>query len=56
MKIFYFCVIDFDPIITKTSKAPQNDRQNLKFMKDTRTHTHVLKKNARKVVQRLFIK
>ena len=34
MEIFAFCVITFDPITIKTCLAPQNDRQNLSFVKD----------------------
>ena len=34
MKIFPFCVITFEPIITKTYQAPQNGRHNLSFVKD----------------------
>ena len=34
MEIFAFCVITFEPIISKTCQAPQNDRQNLSFVKD----------------------
>ena len=49
MKIFLFCVITFEPIITKTSKAPQNDRQNLSFVKDKHTYDE---KMAKKVRQR----
>ena len=35
MEIFAFCVITFQPIINKTCLAPQNDRQNLSFVKAT---------------------
>ena len=45
MEIFTFCVITFQPIISKTCQAPQNDRRNLSFVKDN--HTFV-KKMARK--------
>ena len=34
MKIFLFCVITFEQIITKTYQAPQNGRHNLSFVKD----------------------
>ena len=37
MEIFSFCVINFEPSISKTCKAPQNDRQNLSFVKDEHT-------------------
>ena len=45
MKIFLFCVITFELIVTKTCKAPQNDHQNLSFVKDKYTYG---KKMARK--------
>ena len=35
MKPFVFFVITFDPIKILTCSAPQNDRQNLCFVKDT---------------------
>ena len=53
MEIFVFCVITFQPIIIKTCKAPQNDRQNLSFVKDKHTYG---KKLPEKIVQRSFIK
>ena len=53
MEIFAFCVITFQPIIIKTCKAPQNDHQNLSFVKDKHTHG---KKWPEKIVQRSFIK
>ena len=34
MEIFAFCVITFEPIISKTCQAPKNDRHNLSFVKD----------------------
>ena len=52
-EIFVFCAITFEPIISKTCKAPQNDRQNLTFVKDEHTYE---KKWSEKVVKRLFIK
>ena len=45
MKIFAYCVLTFEPIISKTCQAPQNDRQNLSFVKDEHTYG---KKVARK--------
>ena len=45
MEIFAYCVITFEPIISKTFQAPQNDRQNLSFVKDEHTYG---KKVARK--------
>ena len=38
MKIFLFCVITFEPIISKTCKATQNDHQILNFVKDKYTY------------------
>ena len=34
MKIFPFCVLTFEPIITKTYQAPQNGCHNLSFVKN----------------------
>ena len=45
MEIFAFCVITFEPIISKTCHAPQNDRQNISFVKDEQTYG---KKNCQK--------
>ena len=45
MEIFAFCIITFQPIVSKTYQAPQNDRQNLSFVKDDYTYG---KKMARK--------
>jgi hypothetical protein len=45
MEIFAFCIITFEPIISKTFKAPQNDRRNLSSVKDEHTYG---KKMARK--------
>ena len=53
MEIFVFCVITFEPILSKTCLAPQNDRQSLSFVKDEHTYGE---KKARKVVQRSFVK
>ena len=33
-EIFAFCIITFEPIKIQTCSAPQNDRQNLSFVKD----------------------
>ena len=33
--IFGFCVITFEPVEVQTCSAPQNDRLNLKFVKDS---------------------
>ena len=34
--IFAFCVITIEPIEVQTRSAPQNDRLNLSFVKDTK--------------------
>ena len=33
---FTFCAITFEPIEVQTRSAPQNDRLNLSFVKDTK--------------------
>ena len=38
MEIFAFCVITFEPIISKTCYAPQNVSQILSFVKDEHTY------------------
>ena len=48
MEIFAYFVKTFEPIISKTCQATQNDRQNLSFVKDE----HMAKKWPEKVVQR----
>ena len=45
MEIFAFCVINFEPSISKTCSVPKNDRQNLSFVKEEHTYG---KKMARK--------
>ena len=35
MEKITFCVITFDPIKIQTRSAPQNDRLNFSFVKDT---------------------
>ena len=45
MEVFAFCVITFKPILKVRPQAPQNDRQNLSFVKDEHTYG---KKMARK--------
>ena len=52
MVILAFCVINFEPIISKTFKAPQNDHQNLSFVKN---NIHIVKKWPETVVQRSFL-
>ena len=47
MEIFAFCVITFKPIISKTSQTPQNDRQNLSFVKDEHTYGEKMARKGR---------
>ena len=50
-EIFAFCVITFAPIISKTCEAPQNERQNLSFVKDDHTHgKEMARKGGTKVI------
>ena len=54
MKVFLFCVLTFEPIITKTCEAPQKGRQNLSFVEKLK---HMQWKNwPEKIVRRSFIK
>ena len=46
MEIFAYCVITFEPIISKTCEAPQNDRQNLSFVKDEHTYGKKVARNG----------
>ena len=39
---FAFCVITFEPIEVQTCSAPQNDRQNLVFVKDIKLSLFLL--------------
>ena len=39
---FAFCVITFEPIMIWTCSAPQNDRLNFSFVKDTYVDGKVL--------------
>ena len=50
MKIFLFCVITFEPIITKAYQAPQNGRYNLSFVKDKHTYGEKITRKRRKKV------
>ena len=45
---FAFCVITFEPIMIQTCSAPQNDRQNFSFVKDTYVDGEKLARNGRK--------
>ena len=47
-EIFVFCVMTFDPITIQTCSAPQNDRLNLSFVKDTYVDGKNLAINGRK--------
>ena len=48
MKIYLFFAITFEPIITKTCKAPVNDRQNLSFVKDKHSYDEEMARKGRK--------
>ena len=45
---FVFYVITFEPIEVQTRSAPQNDRLNLSFVKDTYVDGRKLARNGRK--------
>ena len=47
---FAFCVITFQPIEVQTCSAPQNDRQNLGFVKDIKVVVEKMTRNRRKVI------
>ena len=47
---FTFCVIPFEPIEVQTCSAPQNDRQNLGFVKDIKVVVEKMTRNRRKVI------
>ena len=47
---FAFCVITFEPIEVQTCSAPQNDRQNLVFVKDIKVVVKKMTRNLRKVI------
>ena len=47
---FAFCVITFEPIEVQTCSAPQNDRQNLVFVKDIKVVVKKMTRNRRKVI------
>ena len=50
MKIFAYCVLTFEPIMSKTCQAPQNDPQNLRFVKDEHTYGKEMARKGRKKV------
>jgi hypothetical protein len=47
---FVFCVITFEPSEVQTCSAPQNDRQNLGFVKDIEVVVEKMTRNRRKVI------
>ena len=49
MEIFMFCVITFEPIIIQTCSAPQKDRLNFSFVKDTYVGAKKMTRNGRKM-------
>ena len=53
-KIFTFCAITFEPIEVQTCSAPQNDRLNLCFVKDTYVDGKKLARNGRKTADSLL--
>ena len=46
---FAFCVITYEPIEVQTFSAPQNDRQNLVFVKDIKVVVEKMTRNRRKM-------
>ena len=46
--MFAFCVITFEPNELQTRSAPQNDRLNLSFVKDTYVVGKKMTRNGRK--------
>ena len=49
LKTFVFYVIAFDPIEIQTCLAPQNDRQNLSFVKDNNVFVAKMTRNGLKM-------
>ena len=49
MEKIAFCVITFEPIKIQTHSAPQNDRLNFSFVKDTYEDGEKLARNGRKM-------
>ena len=47
---FAFCVITYEPIEVQTFSAPQNDRQNLVFVKDIKVVVEKMTRNRRKMI------
>ena len=53
MEMFAFCVITFEPIITKTCEAPQNDSHSLSFVKNKQIYGEkIARKGHTKVIYR----
>ena len=50
-KAFVICGLAFDPIGIQTHLAPQNDRQNLSFVKGNYVVGKKLAKNGRKMAK-----
>ena len=48
MEIFVLCVMNFEPNITKTCKAPHHDCQNLSHAKDEHTYGENVQKRLYK--------
>ena len=51
---FAFFAITFEPIMIKTCSAPQTDRLNLSFVKDTYVDGNKLARNGRKMADSLL--
>ena len=49
MEKIAFCVITFDPIKIQTHSAPQNDRLNFSFVKDTHVVGEKMTRSGRKI-------
>ena len=49
---FAFCVITYEPIEVQTFSAPQNDRQNLVFVKDIKVVVEKMTRNRRKMIEK----
>ena len=49
---FAFCVITLEPIEVQTCSAPQNDRQNLGFVKDIKVVVKKMTRNRHKVIRK----
>ena len=50
---FAFCVITFEPIEIQTCSAPQNDRQNLVFVKDIKVVVKKMTRNRCNLIRKL---